>query len=74
MRNMDDRNFLDSENQSTTAFERRHPSDIDVHQEAEILKTVERGGLAMEYVIAQISMNQFFAAGYPRPEHGDESY
>jgi hypothetical protein len=54
--------------QPRSAFDMRHPSHFDLEKEMRLVK------LAAGYALAELAMEQFFAAGHLRPEHGDESY
>ena len=59
---------------SRSACDLRHPADLDIEAEARAIKRQQRAGLAVGYMLAHQAMEDFFAAGHPRPEHGDESY
>jgi hypothetical protein len=71
---MEEQNFLGGENQGTTAFERRHPADLEIQNEIQNLIRQQRAGLSIGYALTKKSMEQFFDAGHQRPDFGDESY
>lgn len=60
-----------SENRVINASDRRHPTKANL--EYLLFTQIDRAKLSVQYEVAHVAMEAFFATGRPRPEE-NESY